>query len=480
VLADSPPRSTPLNSKITVDVLPDAIGARMPRGFVGLSLEYPTLEQYLGPDPHHLNPVFVALLRGLQPGRGSIIRLGGDSTDRTWWPVRGMRKPAGIDFGLTQRWTAVARALAADTGDRVVLGINLAAGRRRLAALEARRLVTGVGASHIAALEIGNEPDDYGVTAWYWKHRRRVFARPSAYSVSDYLAQFAGWRSVMPRAVALAGPSLARTQWMSTAEEAELSARRPVDLVTFHRYPLRACETKRLASDYPTIRRLLADSSSAGLAGLVAPYVSIAHQARRPFRLDELNSVSCQGKLGVSNTFASALWALDTLFTVRAVGVDGVNVHMLPGSAYQAFAVRHAGKRWSAKVSPLYYGMLMFVRAFPPGARLLDVSAPAGPVKVWATQARSGRLRIVLINQDPSSPVTARLRLPGARRPVRSQALTAPSVSATGDVRLAGQTFGASTRTGHLKAGRPGPRLSPVRGYYSVRIPTGSAVLLTR
>ena len=29
--------------------------------------------------------------------------------------------------------------------------------------------------------------------------------------------------------------------------------------------------------------------------------------------------------------------------------------------------------------------MLMFAQAFPPGARLLPVTAPSGPVKVWAT-----------------------------------------------------------------------------------------------
>ena len=39
---------------------------------------------------------------------------------------------------------------------------------------------------------------------------------------------------------------------------------------------------------------------------------------------------------------------------------------------------------------PEYYGLLMFAQAFPPGARLLPVSAPAGPVKVWATEAPTG------------------------------------------------------------------------------------------
>ncbi len=475
----APGQPVALGPAITVDVAPETIGAPMPRGFLGLSLEYPTLEHYLGTDPRHLDPVFLALVRALAPRRSLVIRLGGDSTDRTWWPIRGMRAPAAIDFALTRRWTALARALSADTGGKLILGINLATGRRRVAAIEARRLVAGVGADHIAALEIGNEPDDYGVTAWYWKHDQRVFARSSTYSVSNYLGQFAAWRAVMPRSVPVAGPALARTQWMNAALRAELGGSRPVSLVTFHRYPLRACETDPQASDYPTISRLLSDPSSAGLAAVVAPYVTIAHRARRPFRLDELNSVSCQGKLGVSNTFASALWMLDTLFSVRAVGVDGVNVHMLPGSAYQAFSVQRSGQRWSASVSPVYYGMLMFSRAFPPGARLLGVTDPPGPVKTWATRSPDGRLRVVLINQDSIAPVTVRVRVPGPQSAFSSQALLAPSVSATREVSLGGETFGPSTSAGRLPAERR-PAISSVQGYYSVSVPAGSAVLLTR
>lgn len=460
--------------------MPETIGAPMPRGFLGLSLEYPTLERYLGTNPRRLDPVFLALLRGLNPKQAPVIRVGGDSTDRTWWPIHRMRTPAGINFRLTRHWMSVARALGRHMGSRLILGINLASGSRRLAGVEARRLISGVGRRHIAALEVGNEPDDYAVTAWYWKHEKRVFARSSTFTVSDYLAQFAKWRAVMPRSVPLAGPALARTQWLSTALRAELQGRRPVKLVTFHRYPLRSCETDPRASDYPTISRLLADPSSAGLADVVAPYVTTAHGARRPFRLDELNSVSCQGRSGVSNTFASALWALDTLFNVRAVGVDGVNVHMLPGSAYQAFSVRRSGGHWSAAVSPVYYGMLMFARAFPPGARMLGVTAPAGPVKAWATRGRGGRLRVVLINQDPITPVTARVRVPGPQTPMTSQALLAPSLSATQGVSLGGETFGSSTRTGRLPAHRRPGRVPAGQGYYSVSVPAGSAVMLSR
>ncbi len=121
--------------------------------------------------------------------------------------------------------------------------------------------------------------------------------------------------------------------------------------------------------------------------------MSVAHRRGLGFRLTEINSASCEGAKGVSDTFASALWALDTMFDMASVGVDGVNFHMLPGSNYELFTPSQtAGGTWQAFVHPEYYGLLMFAQAFPPGAHLLSVSAPSGPVKVWAT-ARHRRRR---------------------------------------------------------------------------------------
>jgi hypothetical protein len=472
-------QTDPLGPTVAVTVSRHTDGRPMGAGFLGLSIEYPTLAWYLGGRPDRIDPVFLTLVRQLDPGQSPVLRIGGNSTDHTWWPIRGFRKPPGASFALSRRWLSLARALAVQTKGRLILGINLGAGSRRVAAVEARRLVSHIGARRIAALEIGNEPDDYPVIVWYWSHGRAVYARPDSYGVSAYLRQFNSWRSVLPR-VPVAGPALARTQWMPSALQALLGARPRVGIVTFHRYPLRACESNPRAGDYPTILRLLSESSSAGLAAIVAPYAAAAHAAGRPFRVDELNSVSCMGKFGISNTFASALWVLDALFNLQAAGVDGVNIHMLPGSAYQAFSVRHSAGRWTASVAPLYYGLLTFAKAFPPGARRLQLSAPGAAVRAWATRDSRGRERIVLINSDPAAPVTVRLKLPGSQVPLQRQSLTAPSVTATAGVRLGGESFGPTTTTGRLTVDRHPPELKSVQGRYDVVLPGGSAVLLTR
>ena len=67
----------------------------VPPGFIGLSLEYPAPLDYAGGDPQAINPGFIRLVHGLAPGQSPVIRIGGDSTDSTWWPVAGVARPPG-------------------------------------------------------------------------------------------------------------------------------------------------------------------------------------------------------------------------------------------------------------------------------------------------------------------------------------------------------------------------------------------------
>ncbi|MGZ4215238.1 MAG: hypothetical protein ACXVH1_04875 [Solirubrobacteraceae bacterium] len=55
-----------------------------------------------GSDPDALNPGFVQLVRNVVPGAQPVIRLGGDSTDWSWWPIPHTRKPLGIRYTLTR------------------------------------------------------------------------------------------------------------------------------------------------------------------------------------------------------------------------------------------------------------------------------------------------------------------------------------------------------------------------------------------
>ncbi len=133
-------------------------------------------------------------------------------------------------------------------------------------------------------------------------------------------------------------------------------------------------------------------------------------------RLDEINAVSCGGQRGVSDTFASSLWALNTLFSLARVGVQGVNIHTVPKTINEVIGAQLVNGRWQAVVHPEYYGLMMFAQAAPAGARMLRVSwGSASRVQAWATRAPDGHVRVVLINRQ-SSRQTVKVRIQSAER----------------------------------------------------------------
>ena len=107
---------------------------------------------------------------------------------------------------------------------------------------------------------------------------------------------------------------------------------------------------------FASIPNLLADQASAGLAQQVAPYVDDRPRPRRPFRLDELNSASCSGRFGVSDTFASALWVLDTLFNLAVRRCRRGQHPHAARAPYEPFTFTHRGSTWSAFVHPITTG----------------------------------------------------------------------------------------------------------------------------
>jgi hypothetical protein len=456
-----------------------AHGRPIPGGFVGLSLEYPAVAAYAGSDPAAINPVLAQLIRNLAPGQSAVLRIGGDSTDRTWWPVSHAARPRGVTYSLSRRWLAITNALASAVGARLILGINLEANQTAVVVAEARALLTGIGRRWVQALEIGNEPNLYSTLPLY--HPRQghpVFGRPSTYDLQAFIEQFSRLRRLLP-AVPLAGPTVGNYTWLIHLRRL-LAAEPTLRVVTFHRYPLNRCFTVPGSPDYPTLANLLSPLASRGLTQGLAPYVATAHEHRAAFRIDELNSVACGGKSGVSNTFASALWALDALFASARTGADGVNIHTFPGAAYGLFTFRRVGSEWSASVRPEYYGLLMFAQAAPPGSRLLPVATTgSSAVRGWATRASDGRTRVVLINDDIFHRHVVLIR-PSARAGLATlERLTAPSAHATRGVTLDGQSFGVATRTGTLQGVRRTSSIPASAGDYEVTLPAASAAMLT-
>lgn len=475
---------------VTVTVSPTPVTRPLPQGFVGLAFTYSALARWMS-ERGPVDPVLLRLIRNLTPVGRPSLRIGGESADRSWWPIRGFRKPVGITYDLGPAWAELAHRLARATDAELMLGLELEADRPTIDKVEARQLLARVGRRYIQSFQIGNEPELYRSIPWYKLRDGRavvwyspvgtpVYARPRSFGPSQFSSEVTRILRVIPR-YPLAGPESNVPAWMRTFV-ARLRPAGPVTTLTSHVYGVNNCVKNPRSDVYPSIPHLLSLRASRSLLRGLAPYISLVHARGGSYRIDEMGAVTCTGPSGVSDSMASALWAIDALFDAARQGVDGVNLHTDYARRNNLFSLREHGGEWRATVQPLYYGALMFARADPAGSRLLDVhGATSARLRVWATRG-GHRLRIVLVNDSRGDPATVRLRVPAATR-ARTGALQrllaagGGGAYATRGVTLGGRSFG-TTATGALGA----PRLTTVRRRgdgFTLGMPAGSAALLT-
>jgi hypothetical protein len=481
-------RAPVARAAFSVSVTGTPISRPVADDFLGLALEYNTIPEWSGPGAAGVNAPLMGLMRGLDPVGRPLVRVGGQSTDRSWWPVPGLARPLGVTYDLTTAWTAAARTLARSLDAQLMLGLNLEANRTRIPAQESRRLLAWVVPRYVSSFQLGNEPELYHTTPWYrvlhgrpipWysKVGQRVFARGASYDPLDFTSEFSRMIAGLPK-LPLAGPETGNPDWMQVFTGLVSPSSR-VRMLTFHGYGTSGCARNPADPRYPTIPHLLSPSASRGLVDGFAPDVALAHRDGATIRLDELGSVTCNGRAGVSNTMASALWVMDALFSLAAAGVDGVNLHTFPNSVNGLFDFRQSGGRWQAVVHPLYDGALMFARAAPPGSRLLRIATGTQEqIRAWATLGSDRQVRVLLINDSLNAGTRAVIHAPFGygSSPAPLQRLLAPSVSATSGVTLGGQQFG-TTSTGVL-APPVAQTVAAASGSYTVSLPAGSAALL--
>jgi len=458
-----------------------ALGAaelRVPRGYFGLSTEYwalPLFERHMGS--------FERILKMLHwPGDEPLmLRIGGDSADHSLFDANVGRLPNAL-FELTPGWFARASALVRDVSARVILDLNLVADLPRMAELWAHAAQNELPAGSIVAYEIGNEPDLYNPLYW-----SRVFAPlkaaldlrlfTSALTPQTYdrlYLQYARALALFAPQVPLAAPVVAyptvHFDWLRMF----MALPHPdLGLLSAHMYPYSAC-TVPGSPGYPSVAKLLSEAATTGMAQSLRPAIELAHRAGLPFRLTELNSVTCGGLAGVSDTFATALWAADALFALLRAGVDGINVHVRAYAVNAAFALS-AG---TVVARPLLYGLITFVRTLGPDAELMQLRVrgrlPAH-LKAWAVLLAGDTLHVLLINKGDHSR-RVNLLVPRGSGPAMIERLLAPGAAATSGITLAGQHIGADDRW----HGRPRIEAAlPTGRGYVVSVPPISAALLS-
>jgi hypothetical protein len=437
-------------------------GAPVPREFLGLSFELSSLGQVA-----HLARAgpFAAMLRSLGPG---VLRFGGVSADtRVAWTDAATPLPAWASAGLRASELRDLHELAQKSGWHVLLTIGLAHYDPTAAAREAAAAKAALG-GWLAGIEVGNEPDAYA----------RHGLRSEPWTFSRYNAQVAAYREAIARVapgLALAGPdvsgSLAFESWGRRLALHEKPA-----LLTGHHYPL-GCHD----SPAPTIGRLLDPRVRRMEDVSLRRYMSVSRASAIGFRLDETNSVSCGGKAGVSNTFASALWAADYLARAMAAGVVGVNLQGAPGNCrgYSPVCARSAELLAEGAVSaqPEWYALLL-AKALVGDRPIRTTTSPTRPNLDVLALLDGPRLHVLIVDDDPhgSSATTVSLHTGPAFGAAKTLSLTAPSPAATSGILLGGR---AVAPDGTWRAAPERSRRADRLGVITLTVSPGSATLLT-
>ena len=306
-----------------------------------------------------------------------------------------------------------------------------------------------------------------------------MFARKRTYGPTQFGQELSRTLALLPK-LPEAGPETGHPEWMQQFVDVVRPRGLPMTL-TSHAYGLNQCVKDPAARSYPSVSHLLTlFASRENMLHYDAPYIALAHADGGRFRVDEMGSVTCHGRAGVSNTMASALWALDALFYLDSQGVDGVNLHSYPGSSNGLFDFTHVNGIWDATVHPLYYGALMFAQAAPEGSRLLAVRGGGQPqLRAWSTLGTDHKVRVLLINDSLRSAGRITVHSPAGwgSEAAAIERLLAPSASATTGITLGGRSFPPGT-DGVLAAPQ-NLTVSPQRGAYPVTMAPGTAALLT-
>ena len=468
--------STPATpSGVPVSVSATAVGPAVSAGFVGIATEYWNVEKEVGTDPAKPDVAFEQTARNLAPYGNLNLRIGGDSTDWTWFPIPGMAQPPWVRWTMTPTWAAVTKRLVNDLHAHLIVGINMEAGSLKVDDAEIQEIDKGVGGSAPITFELGNEPELYSHFPFYHDAAGgAVLGRPKTYSLQTMASQWNDIAKALPR-VRLAGPGYSSLTALPYVSQF-LSSTKRLSLLTVHTYPLKS---KRCTGGASREESELFDGSSLqGLATRVSSWTALARQYLVGVRVDEMNSVTCGGEPGLTNSFGPALWALNILPLYAQEGVSGVNFQTRPFTAQNLIQTDDTHAGWRVVVQPEYYGLLAFAKLTPPGSRILSVSVLKNGLLAWAVRTPQGVTHVVVTNVGSSATDVA-IKAAGASGNATAEALRSSSgkLSASTGVSLGGQSISAST--GQL-SGTPVIRtVHRTAGAYELSVPAASAEILS-
>jgi hypothetical protein len=472
----SPPSSTAKPTKVaagagaptapTIRISQTSMGTSLSGTSIGVSFEATNL----------LLPAFTSgnLAAYLKTLGTSVIRIGGNTVDQTFWSATGETAPGWSMGTITDADLARLNTLSESSGWKIVLGVNLKHFDPERAADEADHASDILGKS-LLAIEIGNEPDRYP-----------QYVHDAAKYIEDFQAYFTAIRAKAPD-VPIDGTDAAwsdrAVQTSFVAQQATL-AHPQIQSLTNHYYPLisTTCRGK------PTMADLLGKAVHDDEVRAATVAAEQGKQLGVPAVIDESNNVVCEGQPGISDVFAAALWELDMQLVAASTGLAGDYQHgtvLKCGSEKPLFMYyTPLCAKTSADTSagllaaqPEFYG-LAAVHEIGTGTFLILTNPIESTVRAYAIRHDDGTMTVVLDDmQDPRQfgPTTVQLDLGSAYGAVERVDLTASGLDATTGIRLGGQTVHSNGRLPE-----PHRTKSVMSGDTMViTIPAGSAALLT-
>lgn len=425
-------------------------GYTVPLNFEGLSYETKLLAE--SPDfLNENNKVMIQLIKNLGPG---ILRVGGNTSDETDWTgsARTSETPAN---SLTTTDVDHLAAFSKAIGWPVIFGLNLAAYDPAKAANEASYVYKTV--SNLYALQSGNEPDVFYL---HW--------RSATYNCINYQREWSGYLSAVrkqtPQAP-FAGPDITpfSNEWLISFAGNE---NKNIRLIDGHYY-----DTGPASLPSITYTDILTQNPK--LTEYLATLHATAYKYHLPFRISEGNSVFGGGKPGVSDVFASALWALDFMWTVAENHGQGINFH---GGGdffvYSPLTVQNG----IALSKPEYYAMLAF-KYGAVGQTILPATLEQTGYNISAHACinKDKTYTITLINKEVNSGFAFNVQLSHPTSAVKVLRLAAPDI-ASGD----GTTFGGSVVNNDGTFTPSSTETQQISGNsFVVHVPAGSAAVIT-
>ena len=355
-------------------------------------------------------------------GNKGVVRIGGNTADFSKWEPYGQAVSAPKATVTNKQVIDDLGAFLHATGWQLIWNLNLGSSSVESAVNQAMA-VAAAAKDRLLCFQIGNEPDLFS----------RSEHRPASYGYAEYYREFsrfaAALRNRLPGAP-LAGPDVAGAMnWVVPFAEAE---GKKLNLLTAHYY--RAGQKQPAA----TFQNLL--NTDPRFLKLTSELKEDSHRFGIPYRLCELNSFSGGGKPGVSDTFTSALWALDLLFTLAFQ--EGAGINLETGVNQLGFVSSYSpifeDEQGQLSARPCYYAMLAFALAGR-GKRIKTTLAANGlNLTAFSTMNEAGNIWLTVINKDLASRAT--VKVAGLEQFAAGHVLrlTAPRFDSKTNVKLGG------------------------------------------